>query len=41
MTQTVSSVPCAIEIPHVCAVIEYQNDGLLPQALVNYLVRLG
>ena len=23
------------------AVIEYQNDGLLPQALVNYLVRLG
>ena len=23
------------------AVIEYQRDGLLPQALVNYLVRLG
>ena len=23
------------------AVIEYQQDGLLPQALVNYLVRLG
>ncbi|MBO5554088.1 MAG: hypothetical protein J5941_01055, partial [Solobacterium sp.] len=23
------------------AVIEYQHDGLLPQALVNYLVRLG
>ena len=23
------------------AVIEYQKDGLLPQALVNYLVRLG
>lgn len=23
------------------AVIEYQNDGLLPQALLNYLVRLG
>lgn len=23
------------------AVIEYQDDGLLPQALVNYLVRLG
>ncbi len=23
------------------AVIEYQSDGLLPQALVNYLVRLG
>ncbi len=23
------------------AVIEYQNDGLLPQALVNYLARLG
>ncbi|MDL2268083.1 glutamate--tRNA ligase [Desulfovibrio sp. OttesenSCG-928-G15] len=23
------------------AVIEYENDGLLPEALVNYLVRLG
>ncbi len=28
MTQTVSSVPCAIEIPHVCAVIEYQKASL-------------
>lgn len=25
MTQTASSVPCAIEIPRVCAVIEYQK----------------